>query len=70
MLCEGGPGLFVQLAQADLLDEVCVAISPLLVAGGAQRVLPGALLVPPRRLMVVALLEADGFLFVRYEVQG
>jgi len=70
VLCEGGPGLFAQLAQADLLDEVCVAISPLLVAGGAQRVLPGALLVPPRRLMIAALLEADGFLFVRYEVQG
>ena len=70
VLCEGGPGLFAQLAQADLLDEVCVAISPLLVAGGAQRVLSGALLVPPRRLMVAALLEADGFLFVRYEVQG
>jgi hypothetical protein len=35
VLCEGGPGLFVQLAQADLLDEVCVTISPLLVAGGA-----------------------------------
>jgi riboflavin-specific deaminase-like protein len=70
VLCEGGPGLFAQLAQADLLDEVCVAISPVLVAGGAQRVLPGALLVPPRRLMVVALLEADGFVFVRYEVQG
>ncbi len=70
VLCEGGPGLFAQLAQADLLDEVCIAISPLLVAGGAQRVLPGALLVPPRRLMVVAVLEADGFLFVRYEVQG
>jgi len=70
VLCEGGPGLFAQLAEADLLDEVCIAISPLLVAGGAQRVLPGALLVPPRRLMIAAVLEADGFLFVRYEVQG
>jgi len=70
VLCEGGPGLFAQLAQAELLDEVCVAISPLLVAGGAPRVLPGALLVPPRRLMIAALLEADDFLFVRYEVQG
>lgn len=70
VLCEGGPGLFAQLAQSDLLDEVCIAVSPLLVAGGAQRVLPGALLVPPRRLMIAALLEADGFLFVRYEVQG
>jgi len=69
VLCEGGPGLFAQLAAADLLDEVCITISPLLVAGGAQRVLPGALLVPPRRLGIAAALEADGFLFVRYEVQ-
>ena len=69
VLCEGGPGLFAQLAQADLLDEICITISPLLVAGGAQRVLPGALLAPPRRLMLAALLEADGFVFARYEVQ-
>jgi hypothetical protein len=48
---------------------VCIAIAPLLVAGGAHRVLPGALLVPPRRLMITAVLEADGFLFVRYQEQ-
>jgi riboflavin biosynthesis pyrimidine reductase len=68
VLCEGGPGMFAQLAEADLLDELFLAISPQLVAGGAQRVLPGALLVPPRALRIVALMEADGFLFVRYEV--
>jgi riboflavin biosynthesis pyrimidine reductase len=68
VLCEGGPGMFAQLADADLLDELFLAISPQLVAGGAQRVLPGAPLVPPLALRIMALLEADGFLFVRYEV--
>jgi riboflavin-specific deaminase-like protein len=68
LLCEGGPGMFAQLAEAGLLDELFLAISPQLVAGGAQRVLPGALLVPPLPLRIVALMEADGFLFVRYEI--
>jgi riboflavin-specific deaminase-like protein len=68
VLCEGGPGLLAQLVEADLLDELFLTISPQLVAGGAQRVLPGALLVPPRQLELAALLEADNFLFVRYRV--
>jgi riboflavin biosynthesis pyrimidine reductase len=68
VLCEGGPGMFAQLAEGGLLDELFLAISPQLVAGGAQRVLPGALLVPPTPLRIAALLEADGFLFIRYEV--
>ncbi len=68
VLCEGGPGMFAQLAEVDLLDELFLAISPQLVAGGAQRVLPGALLVPRPALRIAALMEADDFLFVRYEI--
>jgi riboflavin biosynthesis pyrimidine reductase len=68
VLCEGGPGVLAQLAEADLLDELFLTISPQLVAGGAQRVLPGALLVPSRPLEIAALLESGGFLFVRYRV--
>lgn len=68
VLCEGGPGMFAELAEGGLLDELFLAISPQLVAGGAQRVLPGALLVPPLALRIVALLEGDGFVFLRYEV--
>jgi riboflavin biosynthesis pyrimidine reductase len=68
VLCEGGPGLFAQLMAADLIDELCLTVSPLLVAGDARRVLQGPELDPPRRLRLVALLAADNFLFARYEV--
>lgn len=68
VVCEGGPGLVAQLAGADLLDEICVTLSPLLVGGDSPRMLAGALLESPRRLELAALLEADGFLFARYGV--
>ena len=37
VLAEGGPGVAAQLAAAGLLDEVCLTVSPLLVAGAARR---------------------------------
>ncbi len=66
VLCEGGPGLVGQLVRADLLDEMFLAISPLLVVGDATRIVTGDVLDPPRALTPEAVLEADGFLFVRY----
>lgn len=33
VLCEGGPGLLGTLAQADLVDEVCLSIAPVLTSG-------------------------------------
>lgn len=40
--CEGGPGLLGQLAQADLIDEYLVTLSPQLVGGGRVGLLGGA----------------------------
>lgn len=68
LLCEGGPGLIAALAGADLLDELFVTVSPLLVGGDAARVLRGASLLPPRPVSPVAVAEEDGFLFLRYRV--
>ena len=39
VLSEGGPGLFGALAVEDLVDESCVTLSPVLVAGEAPRIL-------------------------------
>ena len=37
VLCEGGPGLVGQLIADDVVDELCLTTSPLLVGGGAAR---------------------------------
>ena len=68
VVCEGGPKLVADLAAHDLIDELFVTISPCIGAGDAQRMLAGPELVPARRLALVALLEADGAVFLRYEV--
>ncbi|MDP9397386.1 MAG: dihydrofolate reductase family protein [Actinomycetota bacterium] len=67
VLCEGGPQLLAQLTAAGRLHELCLTVSPLLLAGDAPRVLAGPLLDPPPRLRLASLLEEDGFLFSRYD---
>jgi riboflavin biosynthesis pyrimidine reductase len=69
VLAEGGPGIAAQLATADLLDELCLTVSPLLVGGDAGRILDGTPLEPPQRLELHHVLEADGYLFLRYRRQ-
>jgi len=64
-LVEGGPGLNAQLAHAGLLDELCLTLSPRVVAGDGPRVLAGPELPEPLEPRVVQLLEEDGFLFLR-----
>jgi riboflavin biosynthesis pyrimidine reductase len=66
VLSEGGPGVAAQLAGAGLLDEVCLTVAPLLAAGEARRILDGAALGPPSVLELGHVLEADGYLFLRY----
>lgn len=76
VLAEGGPRLLGQIADAGLLDELCLTVSPLL-AGGTGRVLelpatppgppgpaPGPL--PLERLNLAHVLEDGGFLLCRY----
>ena len=62
---EGGAALNAALADADLLDEVDLTVSPQLVGGDGPRVVQGA---PPlsRPMRLAHVLEDDGFLFTRY----
>ncbi|MHB1774767.1 MAG: pyrimidine reductase family protein [Acidimicrobiales bacterium] len=69
VLLEGGPALNADVARAGLLDELCLTVSPRLVAGTGRRVLAGPELAPPLAGHLVALLEDDGFLFYRLAVQ-
>lgn len=67
-LCEGGPSLLSQLVEASVLDELCLTVSPLLVGGDGPRALTGATLAGPPRLRLVAALEDEGHLLLRYLV--
>ncbi|MEU3827426.1 pyrimidine reductase family protein [Streptomyces sp. SID486] len=66
LLTEGGPRLLGQLIAAEVLDELCLTVSPTLTAGGAQRIAGGPSVAVPHRFALASLLEEDGFLFGRY----
>ncbi|WP_030578220.1 pyrimidine reductase family protein [Streptomyces anulatus] len=65
-LTEGGPRLLGQFVAADVLDELCLTVSPMLTAGDAQRIAGGPGLAVPERFSLTSLLEEAGFLFTRY----
>ncbi|WP_433391898.1 pyrimidine reductase family protein [Micromonospora sp. KLBMP9576] len=66
LLCEGGPQLFGTLAAADLVDELCLTVAPLLAGAGPGRIVAGEPS-PPRRLPLRHVLAAgDGTLLLRY----
>ncbi|MBX7268267.1 pyrimidine reductase family protein [Micromonospora sp. Llam7] len=66
VLCEGGPRLFGALTAADLVDEVCLSVAPLLAGAGPGRITAGdpspARGLPLRHV----LLAGDGTLLLRY----
>ncbi len=68
VLLEGGPGLNGDVLRAGLLDELCLTLSPRLVAGSGSRVLAGPELSDPLDLGIVHLLEEDGLLFYRLSI--
>lgn len=63
--CEGGPGLFAGLIAADLVDQLCLTVAPLLAGGGAGRIAAGTP-ATPRRLALASILVEDGFTLLRY----
>jgi riboflavin biosynthesis pyrimidine reductase len=66
LLTEGGPRLLAQFAGAGVLDELCLAVAPLMVAGDAVRIADGPLIAEPERFALASVLEDAGFLFTRY----
>lgn len=66
VLCEGGPHLLAEMVAGDHLHELCLTVSPLLVAGPAGRVLAGTDRPRPARLRLLGALEEEGALFLRY----
>jgi 5-amino-6-(5-phosphoribosylamino)uracil reductase len=64
--CEGGPRLFGELITTDLVDQLCLTISPQLTAGDSGRISNGP---PPpdiRRMRLASVLQDDDFLMLAY----
>jgi len=66
VLAEGGPQLLGQLAADELLDELCLTISPLVASGAAGRIAVGTNAAPMGQLVLQHVLENQGYLFCRY----
>lgn len=65
LLTEGGPALLGSLTAADLLDEIALTVSPLVVGGGAPRIVVGDD-GPTRRFRLRGLLVDDDVVFTHY----
>ncbi|GAA4096915.1 pyrimidine reductase family protein [Actinomadura miaoliensis] len=71
LLCEGGPRVLAQVVATGVLDEMCLTVSPMLLSGGAFRILNGpAVPVPPRLRLAAAYQDDEDFLFLRYVRRG
>ena len=63
--CEGGPSLFGSLLAADVVDELCLTLSPLLVGGDSGRIAKGDV-ADPRGMSLAGILKSDDTLLLRY----
>lgn len=67
VVSEGGPTLNASMVQLGLLDELCLTVSPLTVAGPAGRIISGpSELATPIPMELAHILEMDGALYTRW----
>ena len=66
VLCEGGPLLLGALTGADLIDELCLSVVPVLAGPGASRITAGAGAAARRLELRSVLGSDDGTLLLRY----
>jgi riboflavin biosynthesis pyrimidine reductase len=66
MLCEGGPTLLRSLVAAGCVDEICLTVAPIVLAGDRLRMTHGDAVDPPAHFTLRHLLEDDSQLFFRY----
>jgi riboflavin biosynthesis pyrimidine reductase len=66
VLSEGGPHVLAQLFAADLVDELCLAVAPVVTAGDDLRITAGPSLRIVKHLSLAQVLEKDDYLFLRY----
>ncbi|MEV6281368.1 pyrimidine reductase family protein [Kribbella sp. NPDC051770] len=67
ILTEGGPHLQGALTEADLIDEMCLSLAPMLAGPGSGRITAGPAATSTRSYVLhSALAGDDGYLFFRY----
>jgi len=67
IVCEGGPTLFGAMVADDLVDALCLTLSPTLSAGRDGRIARHVMSGLPHAMSLESILESDGSLFLRYE---
>ena len=66
ILSEGGPHVLAEMFAGDLVDELCLAVAPVVTCGAEPRITAGPALPAPVGLGLAHVLEKDDFLFLRY----
>ena len=66
VLCEGGPSFNAQLADAAMIDELCLSVAPLVTGGDSPRIVHGSVRTLPLNMSIDHLLESSSTLFIRY----
>jgi riboflavin biosynthesis pyrimidine reductase len=66
ILSEGGPSVLAGLLAADLVDELCLAVAPVVTCGKESRITSGPVLPAPLPLHLAHVAEAGEFVFLRY----
>jgi 5-amino-6-(5-phosphoribosylamino)uracil reductase len=70
VLAEGGPSVLAQLVAADLVDELCLTLAPMMVPAPVERIVAPASIGAAVPLELVHVLVGDenegGYLFLRY----
>ncbi len=64
--CEGGPRLFGSMIAAELVDELCLSVAPLLTSGDSGRIAVGEFPPAPLRMHLRSVLHGDDMLLLRY----
>jgi riboflavin biosynthesis pyrimidine reductase len=66
VLCEGGPFVLSQLIEADLIDDMCLTVSPYLAGSQPTTPQPASARELPTRLRLRHVLSHDDLLYLRY----
>lgn len=64
--CEGGPTLFGALIADDLVDALCLTVSPFLTGGADGRISSGQPWARLRRMVLDSVLQAEDSVFLKY----